>query len=154
MSTVAGRGRAGSRAGSKNRIDANRVRSSEISYRAASATTKTKDYFTKDLRGGNMHRRIVSMFTVVAILLSLLGVRVALLQTIWASDYREASISQRTRVQVMRAERGSILDRNGRELALPVPTRTVFADPRSVVDPVGVANVVAGVLQLDPQAES
>ncbi|MDA2964801.1 MAG: penicillin-binding protein 2 [Actinomycetota bacterium] len=154
MSTVAGRGRAGSRVGSKERIDANRVRSSEISYRAASATTKTKDYFTKDLRGGNMHRRIVAMFTVVAILLSLLGVRVALLQTIWASDYREASISQRTRVQVMRAERGSILDRNGRELALPVPTRTVFADPRSVVDPVGVANVVAGVLQLDPQAES
>jgi cell division protein FtsI (penicillin-binding protein 3) len=130
------------------------VRSSEISYRAATATTKTKDFFTKDLRGGNMHRRIVSMFTVVAILLSLLGVRVALLQTLWASDYREASVSQRTRVQVMRAERGSILDRNGRELALPIPTRTVFADPRSVVDPVGVANVVAGVLQLDPQAES
>jgi cell division protein FtsI (penicillin-binding protein 3) len=101
-----------------------------------------------------MHRRIVSMFTVVAILLSLLGVRVALLQTLWASDYREASVSQRTRVQVMRAERGSILDRNGRELALPIPTRTVFADPRSVVDPVGVANVVAGVLQLDPQSES
>jgi len=154
MSTVAGRGRAGSRGRSTNRIDANRVRSSEISYRAASATTKTKDFFTKDLRGGNMHRRIVSMFTVVAILLSLLGVRVALLQTLWASDYREASVSQRTRVQVMRAERGSILDRNGRELALPIPTRTVFADPRSVVDPVGVANVVAGVLQLDPQAES
>ena len=154
MSTVAGRGRAGSRGRSTNRIDANRVRGSEISYRAASATTKTKDFFTKDLRGGNMHRRIVSMFTVVAILLSLLGVRVALLQTLWASDYREASVSQRTRVQVMRAERGSILDRNGRELALPIPTRTVFADPRSVVDPVGVANVVAGVLQLDPQAES
>ncbi|MEY3439637.1 MAG: hypothetical protein RLZZ62_334, partial [Actinomycetota bacterium] len=114
MSTVAGRGRAGSRGRSTNRIDANRVRSSEISYRAATATTKTKDFFTKDLRGGNMHRRIVSMFTVVAILLSLLGVRVALLQTLWASDYREASVSQRTRVQVMRAERGSILDRNGR----------------------------------------
>lgn len=154
MSTVAGRGRAGSRGRSTNRIDANRVRSSEPSYRAPTVTTKTKDFFTKDLRGGNMHRRIVSMFTVVAILLSLLGVRVALLQTVWASDYREASVSQRTRVQVIRAERGSILDRNGRELALPIPTRTVFADPRSVVDPVGVANVVAGVLQLDPQAES
>ena len=154
MSTVAGRGRAGSRGRTVGRIDANRVRNSELSYRAASATTKTKDYFTKDLRGGNMHRRIVSMFTVVAILLSLLGVRVALLQTLWAGDYREASVSQRTRVQIMRAERGSILDRNGRELALPIPTRTVFADPRSVVDPVGVAHVVAGVLQLEPQAES
>ena len=153
MSTVAGRSRSGGRGRSNSRIDANRVRSSELSYRATSATTKTKDFFTKDLRGGNMHKRIVSMFVVVAILLSLLGVRVALLQTVWAGDYREASVSQRTRVQVIRAERGSILDRNGRELALPVPTRTVFADPRSVVDPVGVANVVAGVLQLDSQAE-
>ena len=153
MSTVVGRSRSGGRGRSTNRIDANRVRSSELSYRATSATTKTKDFFTKDLRGGNMHKRIVSMFVVVAILLSLLGVRVALLQTVWAGDYREASVSQRTRVQVIRAERGSILDRNGRELALPVPTRTVFADPRSVVDPVGVAHVVAGVLQLDPQAE-
>ncbi len=153
MSTVAGRSRSGGRGRSNNRIDANRVRSSDLSYRTTSVTTKTKDFFTKDLRGGNMHKRIVSMFVVVAILLSLLGVRVALLQTVWAGDYREASVSQRTRVQVIRAERGSILDRNGRELALPVPTRTVFADPRSVVDPVGVARVVAGVLQLDSQTE-
>ena len=153
MSTVAGRSRSSGRGRSNNRIDANRVRSSDLSYRTTSVTTKTKDFFTKDLRGGNMHKRIVSMFVVVAILLSLLGVRVALLQTVWAGDYREASVSQRTRVQVIRAERGSILDRNGRELALPVPTRTVFADPRSVVDPVGVARVVAGVLQLDSQTE-
>jgi cell division protein FtsI (penicillin-binding protein 3) len=154
MSTVAGRDKSGTRGRFTNRIDANRVRNVDTSQRVATASTKTKDFFTKDLRGGNMQRRIVSMFTVVAILLTLLGVRVALLQTVWASDYREASVAQRTRVQVIRAERGSILDRNGRELALPIPTRTVFADPRSVVDPVGVAKVVAGVLQLDPQAES
>lgn len=154
MSTVAGRDKSGTRGRFTNRIDVNRVSNVDTSQRVATASTKTKDFFTKDLRGGNMHRRIVSMFTVVAILLTLLGVRVALLQTVWASDYREASVAQRTRVQVIRAERGSILDRNGRELALPIPTRTVFADPRSVVDPVGVAKVVAGVLQLDPQAES
>lgn len=82
-----------------------------------------------------------------------LGLRVALLQTVFASSYREASLSQRSRVQTLPAERGSIVDRNGRELALPVPTRTVFADPRSVIDPVGVAHAVAGVLQLSPQAE-
>ena len=93
MSTVAGRSRSGGRGRSNNRIDANRVRSSDLSYRTTSVTTKTKDFFTKDLRGGNMHKRIVSMFVVVAILLSLLGVRVALLQTVWAGDYREASVS-------------------------------------------------------------
>lgn len=154
MSTIARRNQPGVRDRRERRIDANRVRNSEISFRATTTAQKTKDYFTKDLRSGNMSKRIVAMFSVVAILLSLLGLRVALLQTVWASDYREASVSQRTRVQTIRAERGSILDRNGRELALPVPTRTVFADPRSVVDPIGVARVVAGVLQLDPQSEA
>ena len=137
-----------------SRIDANRVRNSDISYRASSAANKSRDYFTKDLRGGDMRKRIVLMFTVVALLLTAIGIRVALLQTVWSGGYREASFSQRTRVQVLRSERGSILDRSGRELALPVPTRTVFADPRSVIDPVGVAHVIAGIIKLTPQAEA
>ena len=137
-----------------SRIDANRVRNSDISYRASSAANRSKDYFTKDLRGGDMRKRIVLMFTVVALLLTAIGIRVALLQTVWSGDYREASFSQRTRVQVLRSERGSILDRSGLELALPVPTRTVFADPRSVIDPVGVAHVIAGIVKLTPQAEA
>ena len=151
MSTMAGANR-GKRS---RRIDANHQRESDISYQAASITFRIKDYFTIGLRGKEreMRPRIVKMFVLVAILLSLLGVRVALLQTLWADGYREASVSQRTRVQTLRAERGSILDRNGRELALPVPTRTVFADPRSVTDPVGVAHAVAGILQIDAQAE-
>ena len=152
MSTIAGANR-GKRS---SRIDADHRRESEISYQAASMTFKVKDYFTIGLRGKEreMRPRIVKMFVLVAILLSLLGIRVALLQTLWADRYREASVSQRTRVQTLRAERGSILDRNGRELALPVPTRTVFADPRKVTDPLGVARVVAGILQLDAQAEA
>ncbi|NQW33710.1 MAG: penicillin-binding protein 2 [Acidimicrobiaceae bacterium] len=137
-----------------SRIDANRVRNSDISYQASSAANRSRDYFTKDLRGGDMRKRIVLMFTVVALLLTAIGIRVALLQTVWSGDYREASFSQRTRVQVLRSERGSILDRSGRELALPVPTRTVFADPRSVIDPVGVAHVIAGIIKLTPQAEA
>lgn len=156
MSTIAGSS-SGRRKRSKRlgQIDANRVRDSKISFRANSVTSRTGDYFTTGLRGQEraMQPRIFKMFMFVAVLLSLLGVRVALLQTFWADGYREASVSQRTRVQVLRSERGSILDRNGRELALPVPTRTVFADPRSVIDPVGVANAVAGILQLDPRAE-
>ena len=93
------------------------------------------------------------MFSVVALLLVGLGIRVGMLQTVWSSDYRDASVSQRTRVQTLRAERGSILDRNGQELALPIPTRTVFADPRSVIDPIGVANAVGGILQMTDEAK-
>lgn len=151
MSTIAGAD--GGRRG--RRIDANRVRNSKLSYRSASLANRTHDYFTSGMQGQerDIRSRILKMFVIVVVLLLLLGARVVMLQTVWAGDYREASVAQRTRVQTLRAERGSIVDRNGRELALPVPTRTVFADPRSVVDPVGVAHAVAGILQLDPQAE-
>ena len=176
MSTVA----RPSRGRRLDRIDANRVRGSRHEGREnrgerrdilrderrdtlrndrhnsrATLFSRFMDYFFYNLRGRerDMRGRIVKLFVVISVLLSLLTVRVILLQTVLAGTYRDASVSQRTRVQTLRAERGSILDRNGRELALPVPTRTVFADPRSVVDPVGVAHAVAGILQLDPQAE-
>ena len=132
----------------------NRRRAAEISYRTSGVLSKGYDSFTRDLKGGEMRKRIFVMFIAVAAILSALGLRVALLQTVWAGDYREASVTQRTRVLTLRAERGSIWDRNGRELALPVPTRTVFADPRSVIDPVGTARAVAGILQMLPQAEA
>jgi cell division protein FtsI (penicillin-binding protein 3) len=51
------------------------------------------------------------------------------------------------------AERGSILDRNGLELALPIPLRTVYADPREVVDAIGTARAVAALLGMTPEAE-
>jgi cell division protein FtsI (penicillin-binding protein 3) len=79
--------------------------------------------------------------------------RTGYLQTIGSGQYRDASVSQRTRVNVVKAERGSILDRNGLELAIPIPLRTVFADPREVIDPVGTARAIASVLAMSPEAE-
>jgi cell division protein FtsI (penicillin-binding protein 3) len=79
--------------------------------------------------------------------------RTGYLQTIGSGQYRDASVSQRTRVNVVKAERGSILDRNGLELAIPIPLRTVFADPREVIDPVGTARAIAAVLAMSPEAE-
>jgi cell division protein FtsI/penicillin-binding protein 2 len=93
------------------------------------------------------------MYVLISLLLMTLLVRVSYLQTIGASAYREASVSQRTRISTAFAERGSILDRNGLELALPVPTRTVFADPRVIVDPVATARAIAGVLGMLPEDE-
>jgi cell division protein FtsI (penicillin-binding protein 3) len=54
---------------------------------------------------------------------------------------------------VIRAERGAIYDRDGAELAIPIPTRTIFADPREVTDPVTTARALGMVLQLAPEAE-
>ncbi len=45
--------------------------------------------------------------------------------------------------------RGTILDRDGRELALTVETDSVYALPRLIDDPRAVADALAGVLDLD-----
>ena len=116
------------------------------------ARSSVTDFYT-NLQGGKIRFRLVAMYVVVSLMLMTMLVRVTYLQTVGASSYRDASVSQRTRISTARAERGSILDRNGLELALPVPTRTVFADPRMIVDPVATARAIAGVLGMLPEEE-
>ena len=116
------------------------------------ARNSVTDFYT-NLQGGKIRFRLVAMYVLVSLLLMAMLVRVSYLQTIGAGDYRDASVSQRTRISTAFAERGSILDRNGLELALPVPTRTVFADPRIIVDPVATAHAIAGVLGMSPEDE-
>ncbi|MHB1130568.1 MAG: peptidoglycan D,D-transpeptidase FtsI family protein, partial [Ilumatobacteraceae bacterium] len=114
---------------------------------------RVSDSMTTNLKGGDIRFRLVAMWCFITAMLLVVLLRVTLLQTVWAGGYQQASINQRTRVNIVRAERGSILDRQGFELALPVPTRTIFADPRVMTDPVGTANALAGLLQLTPEKE-
>lgn len=88
-----------------------------------------------------------------AVMLTLIMGRVVLLQTVQRGDYYAASVDQRTRVNIVRAARGVIFDRNGNELALSVPKTTVYADPREIVDPVNTARQLALHLSLTPEAE-
>jgi cell division protein FtsI (penicillin-binding protein 3) len=101
-----------------------------------------------------MRKRISATFMVILVVLSLVFLRVFVLQTVRSDEYRTESIGQRVRSKTLRAERGTILDRDGNELAIPIPTRTVFADPREVTDPVTTARSLAVVLQLTPADEA
>ena len=62
-------------------------------------------------------------------------VRVGTLQTVDAARYTALGESQRVRSVVLPAERGTIFDRNGAELALTVPKQTIWADPRLIDRP-------------------
>jgi cell division protein FtsI (penicillin-binding protein 3) len=105
------------------------------------------------LKPGKISHRLAYVRIGVSLLLCAMLLRTGYLQTIGSGQYRDASVSQRTRVNVLYAERGSILDRNGLELALPIPLRTVYADPREVVDAIGTARAVAALLGMTPEAE-
>ena len=125
-------------------------RAGDIARAAARHTVRT---LTEDLKPGKISHRLAYVRIVVSLLLCTMLLRTAYLQTIGSGQYRDASVSQRTRVNVVKAERGSILDRNGLELAIPIPLRTVFADPREVIDPIGTARAIAALLAMSPEAE-
>lgn len=101
-----------------------------------------------------MRSRVGIVFTVVLAMMAVLFLRVAYLQTIGRDKYLAASISQRTRVNTVRASRGVIFDRVGNELALSVPMNTIWADPRAIVDPASTTHALAGMLGLDAKAEA
>ena len=104
------------------------------------------------------HRRVKGRLRLTAgVFIVLLGVlmgRIVLLQTVMRADYFEASVDQRTRVNILRAARGVIFDRNGNELALSVPSTTVYADPRYITDIPSVARSLSVALSYTPEQEA
>ena len=85
----------------------------------------------------------------MVVLFLLLSARVVQVQGLSADRYSAFGESQRVRTVALPAERGSIFDRNGRDLALSVRQATVTADPRLVTDPLGAAQALAPVLGAD-----
>jgi cell division protein FtsI (penicillin-binding protein 3) len=126
-------------------------RAGDIARNAARSTARV---LTEDLRPGKIKHRIVYVRVVVALLLVLMMGRTGYLQTIGSAKYREASVAQRTRINTIKADRGAVLDRNGLELAIAVPARTVFADPREIEDGIGTARALSVALGLNPEQEA
>ena len=78
--------------------------------------------------------------------LSAVVLRLTHVQAVSAAEYAQMGAVQRVRKITLAAERGSIFDRNGIDLALSVSQHTVWANPRVVDDPAGYAAKLAPVL--------
>ena len=85
----------------------------------------------------------------VAVGFGLLTLRVGQVQVLSADRLEALGENQRVRTLELPAERGSIFDRNGRELALSLRQQTVWANPRVITDPVGAARQLAPLLGLE-----
>jgi cell division protein FtsI (penicillin-binding protein 3) len=101
-----------------------------------------------------VHRRLGVSFVILTALLLIAAARVVLVQTTMRGDYLVASLDQRTRISTVRAARGVIFDRHGNELALSIPSSTVFADPRDIEDFPGTARTLAAALGYTPEQEA
>lgn len=89
------------------------------------------------------------MVVAVAMGFGLLTLRVGQVQVLSADRLEALGENQRVRTLELPAERGSIFDRNGRELALSLRQQTVWANPRVIVDPFGAARQLSPLLGVE-----
>lgn len=90
--------------------------------------------------------RLVALLCIMSLALVAIFVRLAVLTVGEAGHLRERATDQRVQTVVLPAQRGEILDRSGGRLALSIPARDVYADPRYVVDAWGTASRLAPIL--------
>ena len=77
-------------------------------------------------------RRIAIGFTIIALLLIALVFRVAWIQIVDAEELSQKAIDQQTKDTPIEAKRGTIYDRNGKELATSTTCYTLWARPSQI----------------------
>ncbi|MEP6757566.1 MAG: penicillin-binding protein 2 [Actinomycetota bacterium] len=81
--------------------------------------------------------RLIALLVGMSLALGGIVVRLAMLQVRESGTYAALGAEQRLRTEQLDATRAKILDRTGSPLAVTLEARDVYADPSSVIDPVG-----------------
>lgn len=94
-------------------------------------------------------KRIYFLFILFLMAFSLIIYRLVSIQYLDASEYKSYAEYQHTGEFTIISKRGEILDRNGVELAISLNERTIYANPKVVVDSAYEAKVLAEILEMD-----
>jgi cell division protein FtsI (penicillin-binding protein 3) len=97
------------------------------------------------------NRRIRLLLAVFAIVFAVTLLRAAWLQGVRAQSLSRMAASQHRQTVTVAANRGTISDRTGVQLAVGEQAITVYADPLQIRDATKVAPVVAQILHLEPK---
>ncbi len=99
--------------------------------------------------------RLTILLAVMTLAFLGIGARLVELQARDETHLRSLGVGQRVQTVTLPAERGSIFDRNGVDLALSVPQTTIVADPHVIHDPKAYAAKLAPVVVVDePELET
>jgi len=96
----------------------------------------------------SVEQRVGLLFAAFLLLFSIVVVRAVWLQGVRGGELAADARSQQTESVLVPGERGKILDRRGRELALSEEAATVFATPYQIDDPADAAAQLAPVLDM------
>ena len=93
--------------------------------------------------------RLIAIFVAIALVYGVLGLRLVDVQARDSAYYQSLGIHQRVHSVALPAERGSVFDRNGNDLAVSVARSSIWADPRVIEDPDAYAVKLAPILGVD-----
>ena len=96
-------------------------------------------------------RRLLFIFFIVSIIFILLIIRLGWIQIVQGEHYKELANIQQTRDIPIPAKRGTIYDRNGKELAISASTNTVWAKPTEITDSKEAGEILADILNLETE---
>lgn len=94
--------------------------------------------------------RLVAVALVLVLAWGGVGLRLFEVQAVRAEEYASQALDQRLRRIMRSADRGTIFDREGRELAVSVDSTTLYANPQEMDDPTTTAQLLAPLLGADP----
>ena len=120
----------------------------EVTHPARSEST-TARRAAERVPVADSRRRLIAVVAAGAVLFAIIAVRLAGLQLVEPDQLEAYGMAQRMRVQNVAADRGTITDRNGVELAVSAPQRSVFVDPALIEDPSAEAAQLARVLGVE-----
>lgn len=98
---------------------------------------------------GRPRVRLIGLLVAIVVILAAILFKVGQLQTAGGEPLRAAANEQWTRTTALPADRGTIFDRNGEELAVSVPTYSISVNPKLVTDPRATAQTLQSLIGLD-----
>lgn len=98
---------------------------------------------------GKSSVRLKLLLVMLLIVLGSVLFKVAKIQSAGGEALRSAGAAQWNRTTPLPADRGTIFDRNGEELALSIPAYSISVNPKLVTDEVGTARLMQSFLGLD-----
>ncbi len=92
------------------------------------------------------HLRLFFVGAFFLIAWGVIGAKLVFVQGVQAQTLEDQALDQRLRTVTLEADRGTIYDRDGRELALTIEATTVYANPREISDPALTAAALSGLI--------
>ncbi|MEZ5295733.1 MAG: penicillin-binding protein 2 [Ilumatobacteraceae bacterium] len=101
---------------------------------------------------GSSAMRLRLVLLVLVLILGYVLFRVGRIQSSDGEQYRVAAADMWQRTSELPADRGTIFDRDGEELALSIPGYAISVNPKLVTNPDATASMLQGALGLDDEA--